>query len=70
MLSHLLNLKDQSWEIDLVEKSPFLGAGNKTRYYGGHPYTFGPRPSLHKMNPYISISMNYCQSDYVLNMSL
>ena len=49
--SHLLNLKDQSWEIDLVEKSPFLGAGNKTRYYGGHPYTFGPRHFLTQDEP-------------------
>ena len=23
-----------------------MGAGNKTRYYGGHPYTFGPRHFL------------------------
>ena len=35
--------------VDLVEKAPFLGAGNKTRWYGGHPYTFGPR---HFLTPY------------------
>ena len=34
------------WDITLVEKSNFLGAGNKTRWYGGHPYTFGPRHFL------------------------
>ena len=27
-------------------KNSFLGAGNKTRWYGGHPYTFGPRHFL------------------------
>ncbi len=40
------NYAGGQWEIDLVEKSGHLGAGNKTRYYGGHPYTFGPRHFL------------------------
>lgn len=43
--SHLIN-QIGGWEITLVEKSHFLGAGNKTRWYGGHPYTFGPRHFL------------------------
>jgi len=34
------------WEVTLIEKNSFLGAGNKTRWYGGHPYTFGPRHFL------------------------
>lgn len=34
------------WDVMLVEAAPFLGAGVKTRYYGGHPYTFGPRHFL------------------------
>jgi len=34
------------YEVVLVERSSFLGAGNKTRWYGGHPYTFGPRHFL------------------------
>jgi UDP-galactopyranose mutase len=29
--------------ITLAEKNNYLGAGIKTFYYGGHPYTFGPR---------------------------
>lgn len=37
------------WDVTLIEKSNFLGAGNKTRWYGGHPYTFGPR---HFLTPY------------------
>ena len=37
-LSEIKNTK-----ITLVEKNSFLGAGIKTFYYGGHPYTFGPR---------------------------
>src|SRR6266702_2923802 len=34
------------WDVTLVEQAPFLGAGNRTRYRGGHPYTFGPRHFL------------------------
>lgn len=34
------------WDITLVEAAPFLGGGCKTLYYGGHPYTFGPRHFL------------------------
>ena len=43
--AHLIN-KIDGWEVTLIEKSGFLGAGNKTRWYGGHPYTFGPRHFL------------------------
>ncbi len=34
------------WDVTLVELAPFLGAGVRTRWYGGHPYTFGPRHFL------------------------
>jgi len=34
------------WDITLVEAGPFLGGGVRTQYYGGHPYTFGPRHFL------------------------
>lgn len=40
----LANIKDI--EITLVEKSSNLGAGVRTLFYGGHPYTFGPRHFL------------------------
>jgi len=36
------------YEIDLIESSSVLGAGVRTQYYGGHPYTFGPRHFLTK----------------------
>jgi UDP-galactopyranose mutase len=29
-----------------VEAAPFLGAGVRTQWHGGHPYTFGPRHFL------------------------
>lgn len=34
------------WDVTLVESAPFLGAGNRTQWFGGHPYTFGPRHFL------------------------
>ncbi len=34
------------WDVTLVERAPFLGAGVRTSYYGGHPHTFGPRHFL------------------------
>ena len=33
-------------KITLVEKGSILGAGVRTMFYGGHPYTFGPRHFL------------------------
>ncbi|MEQ8666526.1 MAG: FAD-dependent oxidoreductase [Rhodospirillales bacterium] len=35
-----------SWDVTLVEAAPFLGAGVRTSWYGGHPHTFGPRHFL------------------------
>jgi len=40
-LSKLDNL-----DVTLVEQSSYLGAGVRTFFYGGHPYTFGPRHFL------------------------
>lgn len=34
------------WEVLLVEAAPVLGAGVRTSWFGGHPYTFGPRHFL------------------------
>lgn len=33
-------------DVCLVEKSSYLGAGVRTFFYGGHPFTFGPRHFL------------------------
>ena len=38
ILSHL-----KKSQITLVEKSSILGAGVRTFFYGGHPFTYGPR---------------------------
>lgn len=34
------------WSVTVVEAAPFLGAGVRTSWHGGHPYTFGPRHFL------------------------
>jgi UDP-galactopyranose mutase len=34
------------FDVTLVEQAPFLGAGVRTQWYGGHPYTIGPRHFL------------------------
>lgn len=43
--AHQLTLMG-GWDILLVEAAPILGAGVRTQWYGGHPYTFGPRHFL------------------------
>ena len=39
--AHLL--KRAGWEVTLIEKEDHLGGGCHTKFYGGHPYTLGPR---------------------------
>lgn len=43
--AHQLTLMS-GWDVTLVERAPFLGAGVRTFWFGGHPYTFGPRHFL------------------------
>jgi UDP-galactopyranose mutase len=43
--AHQLKLQG-GWDVLLVESAPFLGAGVRTSWFGGHPYTFGPRHFL------------------------
>jgi UDP-galactopyranose mutase len=59
--THQLQLMG-GWDVTVVERAPFLGAGVRTRYYGGHPYTFGPRHFLtpwehiyHFLNTYVPL---------------
>jgi UDP-galactopyranose mutase len=39
-------LNKLGYETIIVEKGKFLGAGVRTFWFGGHPYTFGPRHFL------------------------
>jgi UDP-galactopyranose mutase len=43
--AHQLSMQDNI-EVVLIEASGFVGAGNRTFWEGGHPYTFGPRHFL------------------------
>jgi len=40
-VAHLL-AKD-GWDVRLIEKEAHLGGGCRTYFYGGHPFTYGPR---------------------------
>jgi UDP-galactopyranose mutase len=57
--AHQLNLSG-GWDVTLVEAAPFLGAGVKTRYLGGHPYTFGPRHFLTPKEHIFHYLNTYC----------
>jgi UDP-galactopyranose mutase len=43
--AHQLALQG-NWSVTLIEAAPHLGAGVRTKWYGGHPYTYGPRHFL------------------------
>ncbi len=45
--AHKINELD-GYDITLIDSAPYLGAGVRTHYYGGHPYTFGPRHFITK----------------------
>jgi UDP-galactopyranose mutase len=57
--AHVLDIKGD-WDITLIEKAPFLGAGVRTRWYGGHPYTFGPRHFLTQNESVFEFLNKYC----------
>jgi UDP-galactopyranose mutase len=57
--AHVLGLKG-GWDVTLIEKGPHLGAGVKTQWYGGHPYTFGPRHFLTQDEKAFEFLNNYC----------
>lgn len=39
-------LTGHGFDITLVERDSYLGGGVKTHWYGGHPFTYGPRHFL------------------------
>lgn len=46
-MAHQLQIQG-NWDVTLVESGAYLGAGVRTHWWGGHPYTFGPRHFLTK----------------------
>ena len=57
--AHVLALQG-GWKVTLVEKAAFLGAGVRTQWYGGHPYTFGPRHFLTQNEDVFEFLNKYC----------
>lgn len=57
--AHQLELRG-GWDVTLVEKAPYLGAGNKTHWWGGHPHTFGPRHFLTQKTEIFDFLNKYC----------
>ena len=58
-MAHLLTLKG-GWDTTIVEKNNFLGAGVRTNWYGGHPYTLGPRHFLTENEEAYEYLNKYC----------
>lgn len=48
------------WDVTLIEAAPFLGAGVRTQWWGGHPYTFGPRHFLTQSERVFHFFNQYC----------
>ncbi|MBF0332443.1 MAG: FAD-dependent oxidoreductase [Alphaproteobacteria bacterium] len=57
--AHLLTLQG-GWDITLIDSAPVLGGGCKTLWYGGHPYTFGPRHFLTQNETVYGYLDKYC----------
>jgi UDP-galactopyranose mutase len=57
--AHLIGMSGK-WDIDLVEKNSFLGAGVRTFWKGGHPFTFGPRHFLTQNEETYHYLNKYC----------
>ena len=58
-ISHLLSLKG-GWDVTVIEKNNFLGAGVRTNWYGGHPFTYGPRHFLSENEKVYEYLNQYC----------
>ena len=57
--AHVLSLQE-GWDVTLVEQNNVLGAGVRTQWYGGHPYTFGPRHFLTQNEDVFEFLNRYC----------
>lgn len=58
--AHQIRLNLPDWRVVLIEKAPFIGAGARTMFYAGHPYTFGPRHFLTKSEVVWEYMNKYC----------
>ena len=58
-LQHQFQFLD-NWDVTLVEKSGFVGAGVRTMWHGGHPHTYGPRHFLSDNREVYDFLNKYC----------
>lgn len=58
MITHFLI--GNGYDVTVVEKAGTLGGGGRTHYYGGHPYTFGPRHFLTKREDVWNYFNKFC----------
>ena len=47
-------------EVTLIERAPVLGGSCRTFYWGGHPYTLGPRHFLTRFEKVWAYFDKYC----------
>lgn len=58
--AHQIRLQLPDWKVILIEKASVIGAGARTAFYAGHPYTFGPRHFLTKKQHIWDYMNEYC----------
>jgi UDP-galactopyranose mutase len=58
LAAHMLEKK--AFDITLIEREAYLGGGCRTFYYGGHPYTLGPRHFLTKREDVFEFLHRHC----------
>ena len=57
--AHVLSLQG-GCDVTIVERNKFLGDGVRTHWWGGHPYTYGPRHFLTANEAVYSFFNKYC----------
>lgn len=58
LAAHMLTMKGM--DVTLIEKDGALGGGCRTFFYGGHPYTLGPRHFLSRREDVFEFLHKYC----------
>ena len=53
-------LTRKGWDVTAIESTPVLGGGCRTYWWGGHPYTLGPRHFLTKSEAAWDYMRNLC----------
>lgn len=57
--------KKKNYEVELIERSKCLGGLVRTRYYGGHPYEFGPHVFFWPREDVIELMLELCDNQFI-----